>query len=63
MLHVSTRQILTCQILTDYTDEPSENVLPGEVNFMKLQNMYLTRRLRSVKKDGTIVERIEVIRR
>lgn len=56
-------RIYTSNPYKDYTDEPSENVLPGEVNLMKLQNMYLTRRLRRVKKDGTIVERIEVIRR
>lgn len=47
----------------DYTDDPEDNVLPGEVNFDKLANMYLTRRLRRVEKDGTVVERTELIRR
>jgi len=47
----------------DYTDDPEENLDPGEVNMIKLRNMYLTRRLRSrrVESDGTIVETTEIL--
>lgn len=33
----------------DYTDDPEQNVLPGEVNMAKLREMYLTRRRRRVQ--------------
>ena len=36
---------------TDYTDDPDENLLPGEVNMAKLRNMYLSRRNLRVEKD------------
>jgi len=48
----------------DYTDDPSSNVLPGEVNMIKLQEVYLTterekRLLRRVEnKDGSVTETI-----
>ncbi|KAL7436085.1 hypothetical protein ACHAXH_007865 [Discostella pseudostelligera] len=45
----------------DYTDDPSSNVLPGDVNMDKLRGMYLTRRLRRVEDDGTVVERTELV--
>jgi len=47
----------------DYTETPKNNLLPGDVNMAKLRDMYLRRRLRRVEKDGTIVERTELIRR
>ncbi|KAL3806906.1 hypothetical protein ACHAXA_011486 [Cyclostephanos tholiformis] len=47
----------------DYTDNPSTNLLPGEVNMAKLRDMYLTRRLRKVEEDGTVVETTQLIRR
>jgi len=47
----------------DYTDDPEENLLPGEVNMAKLRNMYLTRRRRRVQKDGTVVETTHLIKR
>jgi len=47
----------------DYTDDPEENLLPGEVNMAKLRNMYLTRRKRRVQKDGTVVETTHLIKR
>jgi len=40
----------------DYTDDPEENLYPGEVNFEKVARMYLTRRYLREEKDGTIVE-------
>ena len=46
-----------------YTDDPEENLLPGEVNMAKLRNMYLTRRRWRVEKDGTIVETTHLIKR
>lgn len=48
----------------DYTDDPSSNVLPGEVNMIKLQEVYLAterekRLLRRVEnKDGSVTETI-----
>ncbi|KAL7501682.1 hypothetical protein ACHAWT_009551 [Skeletonema menzelii] len=49
----------------DYTDDPEENLLPGEVNFVKLREVYLeveepTRRLlrRVENNDGTVTETI-----
>ena len=48
---------------TDYTETPKNNLLPGDVNMVKLRSMYLRRRLRRVEKDGTIVTRTELIRR
>mmetsp|Transcript_27587 Transcript_27587/g.41097 ORF Transcript_27587/g.41097 Transcript_27587/m.41097 type:complete len:289 (+) Transcript_27587:137-1003(+) len=48
----------------DYTDNPSSNVLPGEVNMIKLQEVYLAterekRLLRRVEnKDGSVTETI-----
>jgi len=47
-------------IISDYTDDPSSNLLPGDVNMDKLRGMYLTRRLRTVEEDGTVVERTEL---
>jgi hypothetical protein len=43
----------------DYTDDPSENLHPGDVNFNKLKSMYLSsnkRLLRRVQEDGRIIE-------
>jgi len=48
----------------DYTDDPDENLDPGEVNMSKLRNMYLnSERLRSrrVESDGTIVETTQIL--
>ncbi|KAK1748736.1 hypothetical protein QTG54_000675 [Skeletonema marinoi] len=48
----------------DYTDDPEENLLPGEVNFIALKEVYLaqepTRRLlrRVDNNDGTVTETI-----
>ena len=47
----------------DYTDSPSTNMEPGDVNFAKLREMYLTRRLTRVEVDGTVVETTQLIRR
>lgn len=47
----------------DYTDSPTTNMLPGDVNFAKLREMYLTRRLTRVEEDGTVVETTQLIRR
>lgn len=49
--------------LLDYTDKPSMNVLPGDVNMDKLSDMYLSRRSRRVEKDGTVVETTELVKR
>jgi len=48
----------------DYTDDPEENLLPGEVNFNALNQVYVsqepTRSLRRVENnDGTVTETIE----
>jgi hypothetical protein len=40
----------------DYTDDPEENLLPGEVNMAKLRNMYLSRRNLRAERDGTVTE-------
>jgi predicted Zn-dependent protease len=42
----------------DYTDDPSENLHPGQVNFDKLDGMYLAgrRTLRRVESDGRVIE-------
>lgn len=40
----------------DYTDNPEENLPPGEVNMDKLRKMYVNRRLRRVESDGRVVE-------
>ena len=48
----------------DYTDDPDENLLPGDVNMEKLKTMYLSRRRlrkRVVQEDGSIIETIEVM--
>jgi hypothetical protein len=47
----------------DYTDNPSTNLLPGDVNMAKLREMYLTRRLTRVEEDGTVVQTTELIKR
>lgn len=47
----------------DYTNDPDENLLPGEVNMMKLSNMYLTSRRRRVQKDSTVVETTHLVKR
>jgi len=47
----------------DYTDDPESNLLPGDVNMEKLRGMYLSRRLRRVEEDGTVVERTELVLR
>ena len=39
----------------DYTDSPTSNMLPGEVNMAKLRDLYLTQRRRRVEADGTVV--------
>lgn len=41
----------------DYTDDPEENLYPGEVNFDKVAELYLTRRFLRTKEDGTLVEK------
>jgi hypothetical protein len=38
-------------------------MFPGDVNMAKLREMYLTRRLRRVEEDGTVVETTHLIRR
>mmetsp|Transcript_32771 Transcript_32771/g.70785 ORF Transcript_32771/g.70785 Transcript_32771/m.70785 type:complete len:287 (+) Transcript_32771:173-1033(+) len=47
----------------DYTDDPDENLYPGDVNMRKLSNMYLTKRRRRVQEDGTILETTHLIKR
>eukprot|EP00579_Thalassiosira_antarctica_P031564 CAMPEP_0202029118 /NCGR_PEP_ID=MMETSP0905-20130828/63809_1 /ASSEMBLY_ACC=CAM_ASM_000554 /TAXON_ID=420261 /ORGANISM="Thalassiosira antarctica, Strain CCMP982" /LENGTH=289 /DNA_ID=CAMNT_0048592859 /DNA_START=161 /DNA_END=1030 /DNA_ORIENTATION=- len=47
----------------DYTDDPEENLNPGEINMAKLRKMYLSRRLRRVESDGTVVETTELLAR
>jgi len=47
----------------DYTDDPDENLYPGDVNMEKLSNMYLTKRRRRVQEDGTILETTHLIKR
>jgi hypothetical protein len=45
----------------DYTDDPEENLLPGEVNFQKLREVYVGQRrlLRRVENnDGSVTETI-----
>ena len=49
--------------LLDYTDKPSMNILPGDVNMDKLSEIYLSRRSRRVEKDGTVVETTELVMR
>ena len=49
--------------LLDYTDKPSMNILPGDVNMEKLSEMYLSRRSRRVEKDGTVVVTTELVKR
>jgi hypothetical protein len=41
----------------DYTDNPEENLLPGEVNFQKLKDVYLNQRrgLRMAEKNDESV--------
>ena len=48
---------------TDYTDDPEENILPGEVNMAKLRDLYTSRRLRRVEEDGAVVETTYLVRR
>jgi len=56
----------------DYTDDPEENLLPGEVNFVKLSEVYLAqpevkepvrrRLLRRVEKDnGNVIETVALV--
>lgn len=45
----------------DYTDNPDENLEPGDVNMAKLRIMYKTRRLRRVGSDGAVVEVTELL--
>ena len=45
----------------DYTNDPDENLLPGEVNMDKLRGMYVDKqrrlhRERRVERDGSVVE-------
>ena len=43
----------------DYTDNPDENLLPGDVNYNKLAGMYLSgnrRTMRRLQSDGTVIE-------
>jgi len=47
----------------DYTDDPEENLLPGEVNMAKLRDLYTSRRLRRVEEDGAVVETTYLVRR
>lgn len=55
---------------SDYTDDPEENLPPGDVNMEKLEGMYLsarrqskrTRRVRRrVQEDGSILETTEFL--
>ena len=55
--------IAPMMMILDYTDDPSTNLLPGDVNMNKLRGMYLTRRLRRIEQDGTVIERTELVRR
>ena len=55
--------LVLCVLSLDYTDDPESNVLPGDVNMNKLRGMYLSRRLRRVEDDGTVVERTELLLR
>ncbi len=48
-------------MIVDYTDDPESNLSPGDVNMAKLSEMYLSRRLRRVEEDGTVVERTELV--
>ena len=48
-------------MLIDYTDNPDENLEPGDVNMAKLRIMYKTRRLRRVGSDGAVVEVTELL--
>ena len=48
---------------TDYTDDPEENLLPGEVNMAKLRDLYTSRRLRRVEEGGAVVETTYLVRR
>lgn len=55
----------------DYTDDPEENLPPGDVNMKKLEGMYLSstsnnrrhqRRVRRrVQEDGTVIETTEIL--
>jgi len=47
----------------DYTDDPEENLLPGEVNMAKLRDLYTSRRLRRVEEGGAVVETTYLVRR
>jgi hypothetical protein len=47
----------------DYTDSPSTNMYPGDVNMAKLREMYLTQRRRKVQADGTVIETTILTRR
>jgi predicted Zn-dependent protease len=47
----------------DYTDSPSTNMYPGDVNMAKLREMYLTQRRRKVRADGTVIETTILTRR
>jgi len=47
----------------DYTDSPSTNMYPGDVNMAKLREMYLTQRRRKVQADGTVIETTILARR
>lgn len=60
---VSSLSLYYVRLLLDYTDDPESNVLPGDVNMNKLRSMYLSRRLRTVEEDGTVVERTELLLR
>ena len=50
-------------LVSDYTDTPEINILPGDVNMEKLSEMYLSRRSRKVEEDGTVVETTELVKR
>lgn len=50
----------------DYTDDPEENLPPGDVNMAKLENMYLSssrRRVtsRRLEADGTMIETTKIL--
>ena len=52
---------LLCHPQPDYTNDPDENLLPGEVNMDKLRGMYVDKqrrlhRERRVERDGSVVE-------
>ena len=44
-------------MLIDYTNDPEDDLEPGEANMAKLRRMYLSR----VESDGAVVETTELL--